>query len=195
METTLAVATVLIALGGFGLGIRSYFRDKTRDEETRRVEVERHAFERKMAEQSAAIQQRLADIEEVRHRRELDAVATADAEREEAEQRRRTAGLVVQFNYRDSKHSWARIAATNHGPADATGVTLGVYGEIDGDRVEINEIANEDYGTTDRLQTNESVHVSTSFTMGSPQPADLRYHLSWTDGRGRRNISGQVPVG
>lgn len=91
METTLAVATALIALGGFGLGIRSYFRDKNRDEETRRVEVERNAFERKMAEQSAAIQQRLADIEEVRHRRELDAVATADAEREDAERRHRTA--------------------------------------------------------------------------------------------------------
>lgn len=196
MDITLGeLLTVLIALGGLGLGVRSYYRDKKRDDATAKVETERHEFERRMTEEAVTIQRQLFEIEADRHRRELDALGAAEAEGEEAEEREQTADLTVRFGYRDSKHSWARILATNYGPTDADDVELDVYGERDGDRVEINEIAGEDYRTADRLQPNESVHVATVFTMGSPQPADLRYRLSWTDGRGPQEKSGRVPIG
>ena len=195
MDTALTVATILIALVGLGLGIRSYFRDKERDAEAAKVEAQRHEYQRQMTDESVSIQRQLVEIEEARHRRELGAVATAEAEREEAAQMDGAAGLIVRFAYRDSRHSWARIFATNHGPADATDVKLEVYGEMDGDRVEVNEIAGEEYGTADRLQPNESVHIATAFTMGSPQPADLRYRLTWFDDLGLQQISGRVPIG
>ncbi len=192
--TLAELLTVLIAFGGLGLGVRSYFRDRKRDDETTTVEKERHAFERRMTEEAVTIQRQLVEIEADRHRREIDALGAAEAEREEAERREQTANLAIRFAFRDSNRTWARILATNHGPAAANDVKLDVYGERGGTRVEINEIAGEDYQTADRLQPNESVHVATVFTMGSPQPADLRYRLSWTDGRGPQENSGQVPI-
>lgn len=95
------------------------------------------------------------------------------------------ANLKVRFGFRDSAHTWARVIATNYGPADARDVELEVWGERDGrGRIPVVPIRGEDYSKAAVLQPNESIHIGIAFTFGSPSPEDLRYHVSWVDDRG-----------
>lgn len=187
--------TVAIALSGLALGVRSYFRDQKRDEDTAKVDGERHAFERRMTEEAVTIQRQLAEIEVERHRWELEARGRDTAEREQAEQQARSAAFLIRFAYRDSARTWARIVATNEGKADAFSVRLAVLGETrDGDLVEVEPVGGTDYGISDRIQTGESVHVGVAFSLGFPQPSDLRYRLTWIDTNGDHEQEGRVPV-
>jgi len=187
--------TVAIAFTGLALGMRSYLRDKRRDEDTVKVDAERHAFERRMTEEAVTIQRQLAEIEAERHRWELEARGLAAAERKQAEQRERSAAFRIRFAYRDSAQTWARIIATNEGEADALSVRLAVLAETrDEDLVDVEPVGGTDYGISDRIQTGESVHVGVAFSLGFPQPSDLRYRLTWVDTNGEQEQEGRVPV-
>lgn len=187
--------TVAIAFAALALGVRSYFRDERRDEDTAKVETERHAFEQRMTGEAVTIQRKLADIEAERHRWELEERNHAAAEREQAEEQARSATFQIRFAYRDSAQTWARIVATNDGKADAYSVRLAVLAQTrEEDLVEVEPVGGTDYRVADRLQTGESVHTGVAFSLGFPQPSDLRYRLAWVDTNGEQEQEGRVPI-
>ena len=185
----------MIALTGLALGIRSYSRDRKRDEETAKVEGERHHFERRMTEEAVTIQRQLAEIEARRHEWELEARGAQAAELNAAEERARSANFGIRFGYRDSKRTWARIIAANDGQATARNVRLLLLAETrDGGLVDVEPVGGTDYGIAQQLQPGESVHIGVAFSFGSPQPEDLHYRLTWEDDRGGQTKEGRVPV-
>ena len=186
--------TVLIAFGGLALGVRSYFRDQRRDREAEKINAERFEFEKRINEENATITRQLFDIEARRHQWELEARDLAAAERDEADERARSAEFAIRFAYRDSAHTWARILATNHGEAMARNVRLEVWGIRDGGHQEIELLGGTDYRNASQLQPGESVHLGAVFSLASPQPEDLRYRVSWEDDQGEQEIEGQVPL-
>ena len=193
--TLTELLTVLIAASGLGFGIRSYFRDKTRDDEAAELDAERHAFEKRINGEAVATQLKLLQIEEERHRWEREQRGIEEAHRREAELQERTAFFRIRFGYRDSAQTWARIIATNEGQADAFSVRLAVLAETrDGDLVDVEPVGGTDYGIADRLQQGESVSVGIAFSLGFPQPDDLRYRLSWVDASGEQLQEGRVPT-
>jgi hypothetical protein len=193
--TLAELLTIIIAFAGLALGVRSYFRDKRRDEETATVDANRSEFEQRMTEEAVTIQRQLAEIEVQRHSWELEARQDAATLAEELVERARSADFAVRFAYRDSRHTWARILASNTGQATARDVRLELLAEnSDGDPVDVDPVGGTDYRTADLLQPGESVHVGIAFTFGSPQPEDLRYRISWTDDRGPHQKSAQVPL-
>jgi hypothetical protein len=64
----------------------------------------------------------------------------------------------------------------------------------DGDLVDVEPVGGTDYGIADRLQQGESVSVGIAFSLGFPQPDDLRYRLSWVDASGEQLQEGRVPT-
>jgi DNA invertase Pin-like site-specific DNA recombinase len=66
--------------------------------------------------------------------------------------------------------------------------------EEDKETVDVERVSATDYRTANRLQANESVHVDVDFSFGSSQPEDLRYRLSWVDGRGEQTAECRVPI-
>ncbi len=186
-------AGVAVAALFFGIANSIVERNGAKDATVR--ERERDAFERRTIEEAVEIQRSLFEIEERRYDWEQEQRAAEATERLCADEAARTAAMRVRFAYRDSAKTWARILVTNYGPADASDVALDVYARKDGKTVEVEPVGGTDYRTADRLQPNESVHVGVAFTFGSPQPEDLRYRLSWVDGRGEQTREGQVPIG
>lgn len=187
--------TVLIAASGLALGIRSYFRDKKRDDVEAKLDAKRHAFEKRINEEAVATQLKLLRIEEERHRWEREERGTKEAQRQETEQQERTASFRIRFGYRDSARTWARIIATNEGQADAFSVRLVVLAETrDGDLVDVEPVGGTDYGVGARLHQGESVSIGVAFSLGFPQPDDLRYRLTWVDANGEQVQEGRVPV-
>ena len=187
--------TAGVALAALVLGVVNFIVERNRAKDATVRERKRDAFERRTTEEAVEIQRRLFEIEERRHQWEQEQRAAEAAASLRAETAERTAAMKVRFAYRDSARTWARILATNYGPADASDVVLDVYARKDGKRVEVEPVGGTDYRTAERLRPNESVHVGVAFTMGSPQPEDLRYRLSWVDGRGEQTDEGQVPIG
>lgn len=193
--TLAELLTVLIAAAALGLGIRSYFRDKKRDDETAKLEAERHAFEKRINEEAVATQLNLLRIEEERHRWEREERGIEEAQRREAELQESRALFRIRFGYRDSAQTWARIIATNEGRADAFSVRLTVLAETrGGDLVDVEPVGGTAYGTADRLQQGESVSLGIAFSLGFPQPDDLRYRLTWVDTNGEQVQEGRVPT-
>jgi len=157
-------------------------------------ENKRDRFEKRSTDEAVEVQRKLLEIEEQRHAWEQEERTTDAAERQSAGEHAQTAEMVVRFAFRDSARTWARILATNSGPADATDVVLAIHAEREGHTGAVEPIGGTDYGTAERLQASESVHVAVAFTFGSPQPEDLRYRLTWVDGRGDQERQGRVPV-
>ncbi len=186
--------TGVIALAALLLGIANFIVKRNRAKDTEVREQERDEFERRTTEEAVVIQRKLFEIEEQRHEWEQEQRAAEAAESERADEDAQTAEMSVRFAYRDSARTWARILATNYGPADATDVALDIYAEQDGGTVEVEPVGGTDYRTADLLQPSESVHVGVAFSFGSPQPEDLRYRLSWVDGRGEQTSDGRVPI-
>lgn len=165
----------VVAVLAFLLSVRAYFRDKRRDDET------------------AELQRRIVKIEEARHEWEREERAADKEAARRAEEQSRAADFRIRFSYRGSKRTTGRIVARNEGQAIATGVLLDVWGERDGVHQEAPTYGGAGYHHADRLQPGESVHYDAHFTMRSPQPADLRYRITWTDGRGEQRREGRVP--
>ncbi|NIA25564.1 MAG: hypothetical protein GWP04_08325 [Gammaproteobacteria bacterium] len=186
--------TAGVALAALVLGVVNFIVERNRAEDATVRERERDAFEQRTTEEAVEIQRSLFEIEERRHEWEREQRAAEAVASLRADETARTAAMKVRFAYRDSARTWARILATNYGPADASDVALDVYARQDGKTVEVEPVGGTDYRTADRLQPNESVHVGVAFTFGSPQPEDLRYRLSWVDGRGEQTDEGQVPI-
>lgn len=183
-----------IALAALLLGVANFVVDRRRASDAAKREIERDEFEQRTTEEAVDIQRRIFEIEERRHGWEQQERATEDAERQRLDEEGRTAEMRVRFAFRDSARTWGRILATNYGPADATDVTLDVYAEQNGQTVNVEPVSGTDYRTADRLQRNESVHVGVAFSFESPQLEDLRYRLSWVDGRGEQTAEGRIPV-
>lgn len=179
--------TATIALLALSLSTWSWIRDRTRQQD-------RDDFEKRSTKEAAEIQRQLLEIEETRHGWEQEQRKTEESAQHRADEESRTASFNIRFGFRDSAQTWARIIATNNGPADARNVELDVFAERDGKRVEIDPIRGEDYRTANRLQPNESVHLGTAFSFASPSVADLRYRVTWTDDRGDHTTDGQVPL-
>lgn len=186
--------TGAVAVAGLGLGIINFLADRTRVSETTKRETERDEFERSANEVAADFQRRLVEIEETRHGWEQQERTDEEVRRQRFDQEALTAEMKVRFAYRDSAQTWARILATNGGPAEANDVVLDVYAERNGQTIDVGPVSGEDHRTADQLPPNESVYVGVVFSLGSPLPADLRYRLSWVDGRGPQKDEGQVPV-
>ncbi|NOX24319.1 MAG: hypothetical protein GXP36_14670 [Actinobacteria bacterium] len=186
--------TAGVAFAALVLGIVNFIVERNRAEDATVRERQRDEFERRTTEEAVVIQRSLLEIEGRRHNWEQERRAAEATESLRSDEAARTAAMRVRFAYRDSTKTWARILATNHGPADASDVALDVYAEKDGETVEVEPVGGTDYRTADRLQPNESVHVGVAFTFGSPQPEDLRYRLSWVDGRGEQTEEGRVPI-
>jgi len=204
-----------IALAALVLGIVQAITTAAR-------EKERDNFERRSTEEAVEIQRKQFEIEEQRHAWEQEERSepaqrqptdeeersepaqrqptdeeersTEPAQRQPTDEEEQTAGMQVRFAFRDSARTWARILATNYGPADARDVALAIHAESEGSTVVVEPIGGMDYGTAEMLQPSESVHVGVAFTFGSPQPEDLRYRLSWVDGRGEQERQGRVPI-
>lgn len=167
-----------------------------RDTSNHLLEIEelRHEWEERAVQEASSLQRRLLEIEETRH----------DWERrgwinEEEEERRRleiskTATFTVTFAFRDSAKTWARIIARNNGPALARSVQLDVWGVGADGRAEVDRVKGQDHHEAESLQPSESVHVAVAFSMASPGPEDLRYRLTWVDGRAEQAEEKQVPL-
>jgi hypothetical protein len=183
-----------IALAALLLGVANVVVDRRRASDTAKRESERDEFERRTTEEAVDIQRRVFEIEERRHGWEQQERAAEDAERQRLDEEGHTAEMRVRFAFRDSARTWGRILATNYGPADATDVTLDVYAEQNGQTVDVEPVSGTDYRTADVLQRNESVHIGVAFSSGSPQLEDLRYRLSWVDGRGGQTAEGRIPI-
>ncbi len=157
----------------------------------------RDAFEKRTTQEAAETQRRILEIREAQHawdREDRDAKVEAE---HLAEEEANSADVLIRFGFRDSVHSLGRVIATNHGPANAVDVDLHIFGAnvLDEAWEPIEPIFGEDYGLADLLHPTESVHVGVSFGMGGgPQPADLRYRITWYDGRGRQKREGRVPI-
>lgn len=179
---TTAIAVIALAISAW-----SFFHDRNRQKT-------RDEFERRSTQEAAEIQRQLLEIEETRHRWEQEQRNAEESTQRRTDEEARTAAFTVRFGYRDSTRTWARIIATNNGPADARDVELEVFAEKGGRRVDIEPIRGEDYLTAERLQPNESVHFGVAFSLAFPSAADLRYRITWMDGRGSQAMEGRVPV-
>lgn len=136
----------------------------------------------------------MLEIEEERYAWELQRRNEESERTRQAEERLRTAAFSVTFAYRDSARTWASVVARNSGAADAQDVTLDVWGDQGDRRAEVDRVKGQDYGTAEMLQSGETVHVAVAFSLGSPSAEDLRYRLTWIDGRGAQADEGQVPA-
>jgi len=154
------------------------------------VALKQHA----QGEAAAKTEGRFLAIEETRFQwdQESRAVETAAAAAED--ERRRSATFGVRFGFRDSARTWGRLIARNNGPSEATDVTLTVGAVVDGEPVEVEPVGGTDYGSSEVLKPNESVHVGVAFTFGSPGPEDLTYRLLWSDGLGTHEDEGRIPL-
>lgn len=175
MSTVVDVIVALVAVAGLGLSLRVYFRDKNLGEET------------------ADLQRRMVEIEETRFAREEQQLAAEEEAVRLAEERAHSAEFRPRFAYRDSARSIGRVIARNEGQGDASDVLLEVWGERDGGHQEVSTYGGADYHRAERVQPGESVHYDTVFSLASPQPEDLRYRITWTDGRGEQMRDGRVP--
>jgi hypothetical protein len=173
------VISLLIGAAGLILGIVNHNQNTDRD-----------AFQRRSNEEAAETQRRLLQIEETRHSWEQKARGLEESKERETAEDARSATFVVRFGFRDSARGWARIIATNTGPAVARDVELEVWGEREGKRVPVGLIAGEDSRAASELVPGESVHLGIAFTIGFAGAEELRYKVSWDDDRGAQKKEG-----
>lgn len=177
------VVIAVVAVLSLFLSTLVFYRDTKRGKRTSTL-----------VQETADLQRRMVEIEEERQAWKHEERESDRAAIRLAEERARSADLRIRFSFRNSDHSIGRVIARNEGQADATGVTLEVWGERDGERHEMSTYGGADDHRASRLQTGESVHYDALFTLSSPQATDLRYRITWTDGLGDQQQKGRVPA-
>lgn len=182
-----AAVSALMAIGALILGFYNFVTANRR-------ERERDEFQRRMTEEAVETQRQLLVIEEQRLGWERQAREAEEGRRRQAEEKVRGATFAIRSSYRDSARTWARVIATNQGPAQARDVFLDVWYDYDGQRREIDTLAGHDQRRAESLAPNESVHVAVVFSLASPPAHNLRYQVRWTDDRGSQVDAGQVPL-
>lgn len=165
--TTAEIIMAVIGSLGFLLGLRAYSRDK-------------------------GVQKRLLAIEEETHAWRREEREAIEAERRALEEETKTADFGVKTRPVDLAAS--QVIAQNRGPAEAFDVALEIWGERDGSRLDAPIFAANSQLQADRLRPAETVHAHLIFGIGQPSRNELRYRLSWTDGRGPQDEEGRVPL-